>query len=116
MGDVGEIIARLQGPGGAVHPVEDLQLLVPADYLGLPVPLKSHVPDEGYHLAHVAVVVGDKGSVQIASSISEGTEVKIYLPVNLEASPIQTSLRMRPVIYEDPSELIFTEVDQIVDI
>ena len=55
-----------------------------------------------------------KGSVQISSY--EGTEVRIHLPVNLESAPIQTGLRMRPVIYEDPSELIFTEVDQIVAI
>ncbi len=57
-----------------------------------------------------------KGSIGISSRQDEGTEVKIHLPVNLESEPIQTSLRMRPVIYEEPSELIFTEVDQIVDI
>ena len=71
----------------------------------------------GFGLSIVDRIIKEhKGSIQISSRISEGTEVKIYLPVNLEASPIQTSLRMRPVIYEDPSELIFTEVDQIVDI
>jgi len=71
----------------------------------------------GFGLSIVDRIIKEhKGSIQISSSAGEGTEIKIYLPVNLESSPIQTSLRMRPVIYEDPSELIFTEVDQIVDI
>jgi len=71
----------------------------------------------GFGLSIVDRIIKEhKGSIQISSHVSEGTEVKIHLPVNLEASPIQTNLRMRPVIYEDPSELIFTEVDQIVDI
>jgi two-component system, sporulation sensor kinase E len=71
----------------------------------------------GFGLSIVDKIIKEhKGSVQITSREDSGTEVKIHLPVNLESSPIQTSLRMRPVIYEDPSELIFTEVDQIVDI
>lgn len=71
----------------------------------------------GFGLSIVDRIIKEhKGSIQVSSRVDEGTEVKIYLPVNLEASPIQTSLRMRPVIYEDPGELIFTEVDQIVDI
>ncbi len=71
----------------------------------------------GFGLSIVDRIIKEhKGSIHISSREGEGTEVKIYLPVNLEASPIHTSLRMRPVFYEDPSELIFTEVDQIVDI
>ncbi len=71
----------------------------------------------GFGLSIVDRIIKEhKGSIRISSREGEGTEVRIHLPVNLEASPIQTSLRMRPVIYEDPSELIFTEVDQIVDI
>ena len=71
----------------------------------------------GFGLSIVDRIIKEhKGSIYISSSEGEGTEVKVHLPVNLEASPIQTSLRMRPVFYEDPSELIFTEVDQIVDI
>ena len=71
----------------------------------------------GFGLSIVDRIIKEhKGSVQILSRKGEGTEARIYLPVNLESAPIQTSLRMRPVIYEDPSELIFTEVDQIMDI
>jgi len=71
----------------------------------------------GFGLSIVDRIIKEhKGSIQIFSREVEGTEVRIHLPVDLEASPIQTSLRMRPVIYEDPSELIFTEVDQIVDL
>lgn len=71
----------------------------------------------GFGLSIVDRIIKEhKGNIQISSHEGEGTEIIIYLPVNLESSPIQTSLRMRPVIYEDPSELIFTEVDQIVDI
>ena len=71
----------------------------------------------GFGLSIVDRIIKEhKGSIQISSKEGEGTEVKIRLPVDLEASPIQTSLRMRPVIYEDPSELIFTEVDQILGI
>jgi signal transduction histidine kinase len=71
----------------------------------------------GFGLSIVDRIIKEhKGSIQISSKEGEGTEVKIHLPVDLEASPIQTSLRMRPVIYEDPSELIFTEVDQILGI
>jgi tetratricopeptide (TPR) repeat protein len=71
----------------------------------------------GFGLSIVDRIIKEhKGSIGISSRQGEGTEVEIHLPVNLESEPIQTSLRMRPVIYEDPSELIFTEVDQIVDI
>jgi tetratricopeptide (TPR) repeat protein len=71
----------------------------------------------GFGLSIVDRIIKEhKGSIQISSRQDEGTEVEVHLPVNLESEPIQTSLRMRPVIYEDPSELIFTEVDQIVDI
>jgi len=71
----------------------------------------------GFGLSIVDRIIKEhKGTIHISSREGEGTEIRIHLPVNLESSPIQTSLRMRPVIYEDPSELIFTEVDQIVDI
>jgi tetratricopeptide (TPR) repeat protein len=71
----------------------------------------------GFGLSIVDRIIKEhKGSVHISSRKGGGTEVKIYLPVNLESEPIQTGLRMRPVIYEDPSELISTEVDQIVGI
>ena len=70
----------------------------------------------GFGLSIVDRIIKEhKGRVNISSREGEGAEVKIHLPVNLESAPIQTSLRMRPVIYEDPSELIFTEVDQEVD-
>jgi signal transduction histidine kinase len=71
----------------------------------------------GFGLSIVDRIIKEhKGRIHISSREDEGTEVKIRLPVNLELAPIQTGLRMRPVIYEDPSELIFTEVDQIVGI
>ena len=71
----------------------------------------------GFGLSIVDRIVKEhKGSVHVSSRENEGTEVKIYLPVNLESEPIHTGLRMRPVIYADPSELIFTEVDQIMGI
>ena len=71
----------------------------------------------GFGLSIVDRIIREhKGSVHISSREGEGTEVRIYLPVNLELAPIQTSLRMRPVIYEDPTELISTEIDQIVRI
>jgi len=70
----------------------------------------------GFGLSIVDRIIREhKGNLKISSKEGEGTEVKINLPVNLESAPIQTALRMRPVIYEDPNELIFTEVDQILD-
>ncbi|MDQ1328895.1 MAG: Tetratricopeptide repeat protein [Candidatus Poribacteria bacterium] len=71
----------------------------------------------GFGLSIVNRIIRDhKGSIHVSSREGEGTEIRIHIPVNLELAPIQTSLRMRPVIYEDPSKLISTEVDQIVDI
>jgi len=71
----------------------------------------------GFGLSIVNRIIKDhKGSIQVSSREGKGTEIRIYLPVNLELAPIQTSLRMRPVIYEDPSKLISTEVDQIVGV
>lgn len=69
----------------------------------------------GFGLSIVERIIKEhKGSINVISSKEKGTTVKIRLPVNLELAPIQTSLRMRPVIYEDPGELISTEVDKIV--
>ena len=71
----------------------------------------------GFGLSIVNRIIRDhKGSIHVSSREGEGTEIRIHIPVNLELAPIQTSLRMRPVIYEDPSKLISTEVDQIVDV
>jgi len=71
----------------------------------------------GFGLSIVNRIIRDhKGIINVSSRESEGTEISIYIPVNLELTPIQTSLRMRPVIYEDPSKLISTEVDQIVGV
>lgn len=71
----------------------------------------------GFGLSIVDRIIKEhKGRIHISSRKGERTEVKIHLPVNLELAPIQTSLRMRPVIYEDPGELIFTEVDRMVSI
>jgi tetratricopeptide (TPR) repeat protein len=71
----------------------------------------------GFGLSIVNRIIRDhKGSIYVSSREGEGTEIRIHIPVNLELAPIQTSLRMRPVIYEDPSKLISTEVDQIVDV
>jgi signal transduction histidine kinase len=71
----------------------------------------------GFGLSIVDRIIKEhKGGINISSREGEGTEVRIRLPVNLELAPIQAGLRMRPVVYEDPSELIFTEVDQIVGI
>ncbi len=68
----------------------------------------------GFGLSIVNRIIAEhKGNIRISSKEGEGTEVKIHIPVNLELAPIQTSLRMRPVVYEDPSELISTEVDKI---
>ncbi|MGB9596540.1 MAG: tetratricopeptide repeat protein [Candidatus Poribacteria bacterium] len=69
----------------------------------------------GFGLSIVDRIIKEhKGGISISSSMGEGTEIIIYIPVNLELAPIQTGLRMRPVIYEDPSKLISTELDQIV--
>ena len=77
----------------------------------------TKVSGSGFGLSIVNRIIRDhKGSINVSSRESEGTEISIYIPVNLELAPIQTSLRMRPVIYEDPSKLISTEVDQIVKI
>jgi tetratricopeptide (TPR) repeat protein len=71
----------------------------------------------GFGLSIVERIIKEhKGSIHISSSKDKGAEVKIHLPVNLESAPIQTNLRMRPVIYEDPNELMFTEVDKILGI
>jgi len=70
----------------------------------------------GFGLSIVNRIIRDhKGNIFVSSQENEGTEIGIHIPVNLEMAPIQTSLRMRPVIYEDPSKLISTEVDQIVE-
>jgi two-component system, sporulation sensor kinase E len=77
----------------------------------------TKVSGSGFGLSIVNRIIRDhKGSINVSSRESEGTEISIYIPVNLELAPIQTSLRMRPVIYEDPSKLISTEVDQIVNL
>lgn len=71
----------------------------------------------GFGLSIVNRIIAEhKGNIRISSKEGEGTEVKIYIPVNLELAPIHTSLRMRPVVYEDPSELISTEVDKIFNL
>ena len=70
----------------------------------------------GFGLSIVNRIIRDhKGNINVFSKEGEGTEIMISIPVNLELVPIQTGLRMRPVIYEDPSKLISTEVDQIVE-
>ncbi len=70
----------------------------------------------GFGLSIVNRIIAEhKGNIRISSKEGEGTEVKIIIPVNLELAPIHTSLRMRPVVYEDPGELISTEVDSIVN-
>ncbi len=70
----------------------------------------------GFGLSIVDRIIKEhKGSITVSSCMGEGTEIIIYMPVNMELAPIQTGLRMRPVIYEDPSKLISTEVDQIVE-
>jgi signal transduction histidine kinase len=70
----------------------------------------------GFGLSIVNRIIRDhRGNIHVSSQENEGTEISIHIPVNLELAPIQTSLRMRPVIYEDPSKLISTEVDQIVE-
>jgi signal transduction histidine kinase len=77
----------------------------------------TKISGSGFGLSIVNRIIRDhKGSINVSSRESEGTEIRIYIPVNLELAPIQTSLRMRPVIYEDPSKLISTEVDQIVNL
>ncbi|MBM3212303.1 GHKL domain-containing protein, partial [Candidatus Poribacteria bacterium] len=69
----------------------------------------------GFGLSIVERIIKEhKGRINVVSSKGEGSTIRIHLPVNLELAPIQTSLRMRPVIYEDPGELISTEVDKIL--
>ena len=102
-----DIIFRDTGVG---IPIDDLDNIFKPGYT-------NKESGSGFGLSIVDRIIKEhKGSVYISSREGEGTQVRIQLSVDLESEPIQTGLRMRPVIYEDPSELIFTEVDQIVDI
>ncbi len=71
--------------------------------------LKQH--GSGFGLNIVQRTVRDhRGSTELHSEEGHGTTFSIYLPVDLEATPIQTNLQMRPIFYESPHELGFEEL------
>ena len=71
--------------------------------------LKRH--GSGFGLNIVQRTVRDhRGRTELHSEEGHGTTFSIYLPVDLEATPIQTNLQMRPIFYESPHELGFEEL------
>ena len=71
--------------------------------------LKRH--GSGFGLNIVQRTVRDhRGRTELHSEEGYGTTFSIYLPVDLEATPIQTNLQMRPIFYESPHELGFEEL------
>ena len=71
--------------------------------------LKQH--GSGFGLNIVQRTVRDhRGKTELHSEEGHGTTFSIYLPVDLEATPIQTNLQMRPIFYESPHELGFEEL------
>ena len=71
--------------------------------------LKQH--GSGFGLNIVQRTVRDhRGRTELQSEEGHGTTFSIYLPVDLEATPIQTNLQMRPIFYESPHELGFEEL------
>lgn len=71
--------------------------------------LKQH--GSGFGLNIVQRTVRDhRGRTELDSEEGHGTTFSIYLPVDLEATPIQTNLQMRPIFYESPHELGFEEL------
>ena len=71
--------------------------------------LKQH--GSGFGLNIVQRTVRDhRGRTELHSEEGHGTTFSIYLPVDLEAAPIQTNLQMRPIFYESPHELGFEEL------
>ena len=71
--------------------------------------LKQH--GSGFGLNIVQRTVRDhRGRTELHSEEGHGTTFSIYLPVDLEATPIQTNLQMRPIFYESPHELGFEEL------
>lgn len=71
--------------------------------------LKQH--GSGFGLNIVQRTVRDhRGRTELHSEEGRGTTFSIYLPVDLEATPIQTNLQMRPIFYESPHELGFEEL------
>ena len=71
--------------------------------------LKQH--GSGFGLNIVQRTVRDhRGRTELHSEEGHGTTFSIYLPVDLEATPIQTNLQMRPIFYESPHEFGFEEL------
>ncbi len=71
--------------------------------------LKQH--GSGFGLNIVQRTVRDhRGRIELHSEEGRGTTFSIYLPVDLEVTPIQTNLQMRPIFYESPHELGFEEL------
>ena len=71
--------------------------------------LKQH--GSGFGLNIVQRTVRDhRGRTELDSEEGHGTTFSIYLPVDLEAAPVQTNLQMRPIFYESPHELGFEEL------
>jgi tetratricopeptide (TPR) repeat protein/two-component sensor histidine kinase len=65
----------------------------------------------GFGLSIVQRIVREhQGKIDLTSVEDVGTTVTIYLPVDLEAVPIQTNLQMRPIFYEAPDDLIIDEL------
>ncbi|MFQ6043101.1 MAG: tetratricopeptide repeat protein [Candidatus Poribacteria bacterium] len=87
---------------------------------GIPQEEKDNVLKPGYSLKEKGsgfglsiaqrIVREHQGRMELTSAESVGTAVTIHLPVDLKAVPIQTNLRMRPIFYEAPDDLIMDEL------
>ncbi len=71
--------------------------------------LKQHGSGFGLNIVQ-RTVRNHRGRTELHSEEGHGTTFSIYLPVDLEATPIQTNLQMRPIFYESPHELGFEEL------
>ena len=88
--------------------------------IGIPYEARDHLYQPGYTLKQhgsgfglniVQRTVRDhRGRTELHSEEGHGTTFSIYLPVDLEATPIQTNLQMRPIFYESPHEFGFEEL------
>ena len=88
--------------------------------VGIPYEVRDHLYQPGYTLKQhgsgfglniVQRTVRDhRGRTELHSEEGHGTTFTIYLPVDLEATPIKTNLQMRPIFYEAPHELAFEEL------
>ncbi|MCZ6681076.1 MAG: ATP-binding protein, partial [Candidatus Poribacteria bacterium] len=88
--------------------------------IGIPYEVRDNLFRPGYTLKHhgsgfglniVQRTVRDhRGRIELRSEEGSGTTFTIFLPVDLEATPIKTNLQMRSIFYEAPHELTFEEL------